>query len=113
MRPDRLVVGEVRGAEAIDMVLAMTSGHTGCWSSVHATDAFATLPRIAHIIVRDAPQWSRDLALEMAMSAIDAVIHMSRRPGGRRRIEAIVAFADGASETLWCADQSQESPSWS
>lgn len=101
MRPDRLVVGEVRGAEAVDMVLALSSGHRGCWSSVHAVSAAATLPRVAHIIVRDSPQWSGALALEMTISAIDAVIHMERDRRGRRRIGEIVSFTGGSSEVLW------------
>ncbi len=90
MRPDRLIVGEVRGAEAIDMVLAMTSGHRGCWSTVHATSATDTLARLANIIVRDAPHWTRDYAQSLATSAIDAIVHMVRLPHGRRRINEIM-----------------------
>lgn len=104
MRPDRLVVGEVRGSEAVDMVLAMSSGHRGCWSSVHATSAHETVPRIAHIIVRDAPQWSRNLAHDMAIAAIDAIVHMARDPRGRRRITEIATLSDGRHHVSWRAD---------
>jgi pilus assembly protein CpaF len=91
MRPDRLVIGEVRGAEAVDMVLALTSGHRGCWSTVHAESASHTLSRLANIIVRDAPQWSPDYAVNLVQQATDVVIHMVRTAHGKRRINEIVA----------------------
>lgn len=94
MRPDRLLVGEVRGAEAIDMVLALTSGHRGCWSTVHATNASHTLARIANIIVRDAPQWNPDHVMNLVRQATDVVIHMVRGTHGRRRINEIVEVTD-------------------
>lgn len=92
MRPDRLIVGEVRGAEAIDMVLALTSGHRGCWSTVHASSASHTLSRLANIIVRDAPQWSPDYALNLVSQATDVVIHMTRMAQGRRKINEIISI---------------------
>lgn len=95
MRPDRLIVGEVRGAEAIDMVLAMTSGHRGSWSTLHATSATDTLARLAHIIVRDAPHWTREYAQSLATSALDAVVHMVRTPHGRRRVNEIIVRDNG------------------
>lgn len=91
MRPNRLLVGEVRGAEAIDMVLALTSGHRGCWSTVHAANASHTLTRVANIIMRDAPQWSPEHVMNLVRQATDVVIHMVRRDHGRRRINEIVA----------------------
>ena len=94
MRPDRLIIGEVRGAEAIDMILAMTTGHKGCWSTVHATSASDTLARLANIVVRDAPHWTREYAQSLASSAIDAIVHMVKQPHGRRRISEI-AVRDG------------------
>ena len=78
MRPDRLLVGEVRGAEAIDMVLALTSGHRGCWSTVHATNASHTLTRVSHIIMRDAPQWSPAHVMDLVQQATDVVILLVR-----------------------------------
>ena len=91
MRPDRLLVGEVRGAEAIDMVLALTSGHRGCWSTVHASAATQTMTRLANIIVRDAPQWRSEDVIHLVSQATDAIIHLVRMPHGRRRINEIVA----------------------
>lgn len=101
MRPDRLLVGEVRGAEAIDMVLALTSGHRGCWSTVHATNASHTLTRVSHIIMRDAPQWSPAHVMDLVQQATDVVIHMVRSAHGRRRINEIVALNNGAPRHLY------------
>ena len=67
LRPDRLIVGEVRGAEAIDMLMALTTGHRGSWATVHATSARDTLSRLAAMITRDSPQWSHQQALELAI----------------------------------------------
>lgn len=103
MRPDRLIIGEVRGAEAIDMILAMSTGHRGCWSTVHATSATDTLSRLANIIVRDAPHWTREYAQFLASSAIDAIVHMVKQPHGRRRINEIT-LRDGLNfEQLYIA----------
>jgi pilus assembly protein CpaF len=90
LRPDRLIVGEVRGAEAIDMLMALTTGHRGSWATVHATSARDTLSRLAAMITRDSPQWSHQQALELAQSAIDAVVYIERLPSGRRQIAEIL-----------------------
>lgn len=89
LRPDRLIVGEVRGGEVIDMLLALSSGHRGCWSTVHATSAAAALERLAVLLLRDQPQWSPDAARRLVDSSVDAVVHMSRDTHGRRRVETI------------------------
>jgi pilus assembly protein CpaF len=101
MRPDRLLVGEVRGAEAIDMVLALTSGHRGCWSTVHATNASHTVIRVANIIMRDAPQWSPDHVMNLVQHATDVVIHMVRGAHGRRRINEIIAVNEASPLRLY------------
>lgn len=101
MRPDRLIVGEVRGAEAIDMLLAMTSGHRGCWSTLHATSASDTLSRITNIIVREAPQWTPRNAKSLATEALDAIVHTVRTPKGKRRIGHIVALDNGRIHDLY------------
>lgn len=98
LRPDRLIVGEVRGGEAIDMLLAMSAGHRGCWSTVHAMSADAALDRLVSLLLRDQPQWSPAAARQIVDSAIDAVVHMSRDEHGRRRVDAI-ARLDGGDDT--------------
>lgn len=90
MRPDRLIVGEVRGAEVIDMLLALGSGHTGSWSTIHAASAVDTVDRIVALVTRHHHRWSIDDARRLVESAIDAVVHVERLPGGRRTITDIV-----------------------
>lgn len=89
LRPDRLVVGEVRGSEVVDMLLAMSSGHRGCWSTLHAATAASTLSRITSMVLRDAPQWTPPVIAQLLGDAIDAVVHLARDSGGRRRITSI------------------------
>lgn len=90
MRPDRLVVGEVRGAEVVDMLLALSSGHTGCWSTVHSTGARDTLDRIRALVVRDAPQWPANVIDQTIASAIDAIVHMEKNRLNQRRVSTIL-----------------------
>lgn len=93
LRPDRLIVGEVRGGEVIDMLLALSSGHRGCWSTVHATSADAALGRLAMLLLRDQPQWTPEAARSLVAGSVDAVVHMSRDEHGRRRVDTIVRLA--------------------
>ena len=97
LRPDRLVVGEVRGAEVVDMLLALSSGHRGCWSTVHATSASDTLERIAAMVLRDSPQWTHEQAMSTIHGAIGAVIHLQRTAIRRREIVDIVRI-DGTGQ---------------
>jgi pilus assembly protein CpaF len=101
LRPDRLIVGEVRGAEAIDMLMALTTGHRGSWATVHAVSARDTLSRLAAMITRDSPQWSHQQALELAGTALDAVVHIERLPTGRRHIAEILRVTKESTHLLY------------
>lgn len=90
MRPDRLIVGEVRGKEVVDMLLALSSGHTGCWTTVHALSASETVPRLVSLLLRHHSQWSRHSAHDLVTSSLDAVIHLERMPTGQRLITNVV-----------------------
>ena len=100
LRPDRLVVGEVRGAEAIDMLLAMSSGHRGCWATVHANSAPDAVQRLSSIVLRDTPQWTPDSVGLLVRSAVDVVVHVERTQQ-RRRIADIVDLRDGNVRTMY------------
>jgi pilus assembly protein CpaF len=89
MRPDRVIVGEVRGAEALDMLQAMNTGHDGSLSTVHANaprDALARLETMVLMAGIDLP--SRAIR-EQIVSAIDLVIHVERSQDGVRRISSV------------------------
>lgn len=103
LRPDRLIVGEVRGAEAVDMLMALTTGHRGSWATVHAISAHDTLARLATMITRDSPQWSHQQALDLASDALDAVVYIERLPSGRRHIAEILQVTKESSCLLYQA----------
>lgn len=94
MRPDRLVVGEVRGAEVVDMLLALGSGHRGCWTTIHAGSATDSIDRIAALVLRDSPQWTESTISTLVRSAVDAVVHVERDGSGRRRISEVIVRGD-------------------
>ena len=98
MRPDRLVVGEVRGAEALDMVMAMSTGHDGSLATCHANSALDALRRLEVMVLQGA-----DLPLaavrDLVDAAVDVVVHVARGSGGRRRVAAVAEVREpGASE---------------
>lgn len=89
MRPDRLIVGEVRGPEALDMLQAMTTGHDGSMSTVHANNAADVLSRLAVMALTTMVELS-DAAIERQVrSALDLIIHMERFADGTRKIMQI------------------------
>jgi pilus assembly protein CpaF len=89
LRPDRLIVGEVRGVEALTLVQAMNTGHSRCLATLHANSAIDGLHRLDLLTMQAAPGWTLQDARHMVDSAIDIVIHMCRRPYGKRCIAHI------------------------
>lgn len=95
MRPDRILVGEVRGPEALDLLMAWNTGHEGGAATLHANNARAGLDRLAMLISMhpDAPRPIEPLIGE----AVHVVVHITRTPEGRRvqEILAVTGFRDG------------------
>ncbi len=89
MRPDRIVVGEVRGGEALDMLSAMTSGHDGGLSTVHAGSAEEALRRVETLALMADVALPHAAIRELVASAIDIVVHQRRESDGRRRIVGV------------------------
>jgi pilus assembly protein CpaF len=87
MRPDRLVVGEVRGAEVADMLAAMNTGHEGGCATVHANSAADVPSRVEGLAL--AAGLSREAAHSQLASALDVVVHLGRAPDGRRLVREI------------------------
>ena len=94
LRPDRIIVGEVRGPEALDMLKAWNTGHPGGIATVHANSAKAGLARIEQLILEGAQTVPRALIAE----AIDVIVFISGR-GSRRRIETIARLVEVKNET--------------
>ena len=98
MRPDRIVVGEVRGAEALDMLAAMSSGHDGSLCTVHAGSAQEALRRVETLALMAGVGLPHAAIREQLAGAIDVVIHQQRGRDGVRRVTAVaevVREADG------------------
>ena len=94
MRPDRLVVGEVRGAEVVDLLAAMNTGHEGGGGTLHANSAADVPNRVASLAM--AAGLPREAALSQLASAVDVVVHLHRpRPGDRRVREIGVLVRQG------------------
>jgi pilus assembly protein CpaF len=89
MRPDRIVVGEVRGAEALDMLSAMTTGHDGSLCTVHAGSAEEALRRLETLALMAGVGLPHAAVREQVADAIDLVVHQARGPGGVRRVVAV------------------------
>lgn len=89
MRPDRIVIGEIRGGEALDLIQAMTSGHGGCLSTVHATYPIDTLNRLETMaLLAGVPLPLPALRAQLA-SAIDLIVQTARLHSGRRQVTHI------------------------
>lgn len=88
MRPDRLVVGEVRGGEAKDLLLALSTGHAGSMGSMHAHDAHQALMRLEFLVQMGAPEWSI-LTIRKLISCTVQVIVVLGREAGQRKVKGI------------------------
>jgi pilus assembly protein CpaF len=86
MRPDRIIVGEVRGGEALDMLQAMNTGHDGSLSTVHANDTNDALARLELMISMAGFDLPVRIVRQYIASGIDLVVHVARLKGGVRRI---------------------------
>jgi len=95
MRPDRIVVGEVRGPEALDMLQACNTGHDGSLSTVHANGPLDALARLETLALMAEVALPLAAVRAQVASAIDAVVHVARGRDGRREVTAIAEVASG------------------
>ena len=93
MRPDRIVVGECRGGEALDMLQAMNTGHDGSLTTLHANSPRDALARLETLVLMAGMDLPLTAIREQIAAAIDVVIQQARLPDGRRVITAIVEVA--------------------
>lgn len=89
MRPDRVLLGEVRGPEALDLVQAMNTGHDGSLSTVHANGCEDALRRLETLVLLAGIGLPLPAVREHLASAIDLIVHIARSPAGDRRIREI------------------------
>jgi len=90
MRPERIVVGEVRGAEALDMLQAMNTGHDGSLSTGHANSTYDILSRLETMVIQGSEGLPLEAIRQQIASAIDIIIHLSRlRDKSRKTMEIV------------------------
>jgi pilus assembly protein CpaF len=91
MRPDRIIVGEVRGAEALDMLQAMNTGHPGSLSTAHANSPRDLLDRIETMVLMSDVMLDQEAVRRQVASALDLILHTERTPAGGRILSQVVA----------------------
>ena len=100
MRPDRIVVGEVRGPEALDMLQAMNTGHEGSLSTVHANGPRDALSRIETMVLMAGYELPVRAIRQQVSSALDLVVHLERVEDGTRRVTSIAEVQRMESEVI-------------
>jgi pilus assembly protein CpaF len=103
MRPDRIIVGEVRGGEALDMLQAMNTGHEGSLTTIHANDTRDAMSRLEMMVMMAGFDLPVPVIRQYITSAIALVVQLSRLKGGRRRvmrISEVVGLESGSAYSL-------------
>ena len=104
MRPDRIIVGEVRGAEALDMLQAMNTGHDGSLTTVHANAPCDVLARIEMMVLMAGYYLPVRAIRQQVASALDLIIHLERLEDGTRRVTAITEVQRMESDVITLQD---------
>ena len=113
MRPDRIIVGEVRGPEALEALQAMNTGHPGSMFTVHANNPRDTIRRLEYLVMMGAGEMPLSAIRHQVISAVDVIVQAARFRDGRRRIISItdVAGLEGdvpVLEDIWMYDQAKD-----
>lgn len=98
MRPDRIIIGEVRGAEALDMLQAMNTGHEGSLTTIHANDCLDALSRLELMVAMSGYDLPIPVVRQYIHAGISLVVHLARLKGGVRRVmqvSEIVSIREG------------------
>jgi len=99
MRPDRIIIGECRGVETLDMLQAMNTGHDGSMTTVHANSTHDALTRFDSMILMSGIELPIRAIREMVAAAVDVIVHTARLPDGTRKITQITEIAGMKDET--------------
>jgi pilus assembly protein CpaF len=104
MRPDRIIIGEVRGAEALDMLQAMNTGHDGSMTTVHANNPRDAMRRIENMVSMAGLNYPILAIRQQTASALDLLIQTARLTGGRRRVTTIAEVTGMEGEAVCLQD---------
>jgi pilus assembly protein CpaF len=100
MRPDRIIVGEVRGAECLDMLQAMNTGHEGSMTTVHSNSPRDALSRLETMVLMSGFDLPVRAIREQIMSAINVIMHLDRLPDGRRVVTHVTELQGMEGDTI-------------
>src|SRR5438067_485520 len=100
MRPDRIIVGEVRGAEALDMLQAMNTGHDGSLSTIHANTARDALARVETMVLMAGYDLPVRAIREQVSSALECIVHLERLEDGSRRVTSVTEVQGMESDVI-------------
>ena len=89
LRPDRLVMGEIRGNEAKDFIMALSTGHRGSFGTLHAKDPQQALLRLEMLIQMGAPHWKLSAIRRLLSLSLDLIIATKKDSSGQRKLEGI------------------------
>jgi pilus assembly protein CpaF len=104
MRPERIIIGECRGAEALDMLQAMNTGHEGSMTTLHANTPRDALARIETMLMMSGFELPLKAMRTQMASAIDMVVQASRLQGGARKVTAITEIVGMEQDTVVMQD---------
>ncbi len=104
MRPDRIIVGECRGGEALDMLQAMNTGHDGSLTTLHANSPRDALLRLETMVLMAGMELPLKVIRQQVASAVDLIVHQSRLRNGPRKITAISEVAGMEGDTIVMSD---------
>jgi pilus assembly protein CpaF len=104
MRPDRIIVGEVRGGEALDMLQAMNTGHDGSLTTVHANSPRDAISRLETLTLMSEVDLPLGVVRRQIASAIDLIVHQARLRDGTRKVTAITELAGMEGDTVVLTD---------
>ena len=104
MRPDRILVGEVRGPEAFDMLQAMNTGHDGCLSTCHANSPGDALHRLETMVLMADTGLPLQAVRDQISAAVDFVVHLARGPSGARQVAGVAEVLPGPDRLSALAD---------
>jgi pilus assembly protein CpaF len=104
MRPDRIIIGEVRGAEAFDMLQAMNTGHDGSMSTIHANNSRDALARIENMVLMGAVGLPSAAIRQQIVSALDVIVQVQRMRDGVRRVTQVTEVVGQEGEVIVLQD---------
>jgi pilus assembly protein CpaF len=104
MRPDRIIVGECRGGEALDMLQAMNTGHDGSLTTLHANSPRDALSRLETMVLMAGMELPLKVIRQQIASAVDLIVHQSRLKNGPRKITAISEVSGMEGDTIVMTD---------